>query len=132
MNSNELMPKVVELLEKILDKLDKMLNIAIEEKDSETYDGIIETFEVTATTQFKTLWPPINKEGKRPKWLWVQFVNDSDTTDAYCGVNVGNVNALKVVAGETHRIGFGNKKVIEYANYKTLTGTADLRIIFAR
>jgi len=132
MNGNELMPKVVGLLEKFLDKVDKTLSIVTEIKEPEICDGIVESFEVTATTQFQTLWPPINKKGERPKWLWVQFVNDSDTTDAYCGVNEGSANALRVTAGETQKIQFGDKKIIEYANYKTLSGTADLKIIFAR
>ena len=132
MNGNELIPKAVGLLEKFLDKVDKVLSIVTEIKEPETYEGIVEIFEVEATTQFQTFWPPINKEGERPKWLWVEFFNGSHTTDAYCGVNEGSANALRVKTRETQKIQFGDKKIIEYANYKTLTGTADLRIIFAR
>jgi len=115
-----------------LESIKKLLERIVELLEPEEYEGIVETFEVTATTQFKTLWPPISKKGERPKWLWVQFVNDSETIDAYCGVNVGNVNALKIKPGESNRIEFGDKKVIEYVNYKTLTGNVDMRIIFAR
>ena len=115
-----------------LENIKKLLEKIVELSETEKHEGIVETFEVTATTQFITLWPPMSKKGERPKWLWVQFVNDSATIDAYCGVNEGSANALKVAAGETQKIQFGDKKVIEYVNYKTLTGTADMRIIFAR
>ena len=130
MNDKEILVKTVDLLEKISDKTTELLKVTTEIK--EPTEGIVEVFEVTATIQFQTFWPPVDKEGKRPKWLWVKFVNDSDTIDAYCGVNEGSANTLRVKTRETQTIQFGNKKLIEYVNYKTLTGTANLRITFAR
>ena len=130
MNDKEILAKTVDLLEKISDKTTELLKVTTEIK--EPTEGIVEVFEVTATIQFQTFWPPVDKKGERPKWLWVQFVNDSDTIDAYCGVNEGSANALRVKTRETQKIQFGNKKLIEYVNYKTLTGTANLRITFVR
>jgi len=120
--------KLLTLLEEIRNGIKSLVDKA----DEETYDGVLETYEVTATTNPKTLWPPLDKDRKRPKWLWVQIVNDSSTTSAYAGINVGNVNALTIGPGESQRVQFGNKRKIEFVNYKTAEGTAALRIICAR
>ena len=126
-NLNEI-TKLLALLEEIRDILKKMSEKGEEEK----YDGIVETYELTAETNAKTLWPPLDKDRKRPKWLWVQVVNDSETTDVYVGINEGSACALRIGPGESQRIQFGNKKKIEFINYKTNSGTANIRVICTR
>ena len=131
--------KIIELLEtlgksatEIIDKLAELIGI----KREDEIEGIIETYEVTADTSMDTLWPPpkLNKgkPDERHKWLWVQVINDSETIDATIGVNVGGANALTVKAGENYKISFGNRRKIEYVNYKTASSSAALRIICAR
>lgn len=131
--------KIVELLSALKDGITEIINkladlISIKQEDE--IEGIIETYEVTADTNMDTLWPPpkLNKgkPDERHKWLWIQVVNDSTTVDATIGVNVGGANALTVKAGETHKISFGNRRKIEYINYKTASSSAALRIICAR
>ena len=128
-NLNEIVwTKLLTLLEEIRDILKKISEKGEEEK----YDGIVETYELTAETNTKTLWPPLDKDRKRPKWLWVQVVNDSETTDVYVGINEGSACALRIGPGESQRIQFGNKKKIEFINYKTNSGTANIRVICTR
>ena len=133
------MPEIKNLTEiawtKLLSVLEDIKNILkkiSEEGRGEDYDGIIETYELTAQTNANTLWPPLDKNLKRPKWLWIEVVNDSETTDIYVGVNEGSSCALRVGAGETHKIQFGNKRKIEFLNYKTTSGTASIRVVCAR
>lgn len=121
--------KMIALLEQIKETIDK-----IEERlEEKRYDGIIETYEKTATTKQQTIAATIDpRTGKRKKWLWVQIINDSETQSVEIGVNLGSVNPLSIKPLESQRIQFGNKKVIEFVNYKAKSGTASIRIICAR
>ena len=121
--------KIIALLEQIKDIADKIK----ESQEKETYEGIIEAYEDTATTEQKTIAATIDpKTGKRRKWLWVQILNDSETKNIEVGVNLGSVNPLSIKPLKSQRIQFGNKKKIEFVNYKTTEGTAPIRIICAR
>ena len=131
--------KITELLDALKDGITEVIKkladlISIQQEDE--IEGIIETYEVTAVTNMKTLWPPpkLNKgkPDERHKWLWVELINDSGTIDATIGVNVGGANALTVKAGETYKISFADRRKIEYVNYKTASSSAALRIICAR
>ena len=119
-------------LVKQLGVLENIKDVIMEFFKRETYDGVLETYELTATTTVKTLRPPCDEKRNRPKWLWVQIINDSTTTSMYAGVNVGSVNALTVRARENYKIQFGNRKKIELLNYKTISGTAAIRVICGR
>ena len=134
-NENKIIELLGALKDGILDVINKLVEL-ISIKQEDEIEGIIETYEVTATTNMLTLWPPpkLNKgkPDERHKWLWVQVINDSETIDATIGLNVGSANALTIKAGENYKISFANRRKIEYMNYKTASGTVALRIICAR
>ena len=116
-----------------LQNIENLLERITELLEEESAEGIIETYSRTATTQRGTIAAPIDGEtGKRKKWMWVQILNDSETTSVKVGVNVGSVNPIEVKPLESQRIDFGNKKKIEFVNFQTESGTAPIRIICAR
>ena len=121
--------KLLTLLGEIRDITKKILE---KNKEEEDYDGIVETYELTAETNVKTLWPPLDKNRKRPKWLSVQVINDSDAINIYVGINEGSACALKIKPGESEKIQFGNKRKIKFINYKAESETAPIRVICTR
>lgn len=113
-------------LNNIANILNAMLSVLMEDE----LLGVVETYELTASTSPQTLWPPADKSmRRRHKWLWVQIINDSETVNVRIGVNAGEASSLIVYAGENIKIDFRDRKKIEYLTYKTDSGEACIRVI---
>lgn len=127
--SERVSARLITLLTDIRESIAELIRV---EKEPEVkYDGIIESFEFTATTEDTVWWAPVDKNLKREKWLWVIVKNDSSTVDINLGIN-GAAN-ITVKAGEkTSKLGFGDKRLIEYVRIKTDSGTAAVRLICGR
>lgn len=127
--SERVSAKLITLLTEIRGSIAEL--VKIEKKPEVKYDGIIESFEFTATTEDTVQRVPVDKNLKREKWLWVIVKNDSDTVNINLGIN-GAAN-ITVKAGEkTKKLGFGNKRLIEYVRIKTDSGSAAVRLICGR
>ena len=84
-------------------------------------EGIIESYEVTATTSKQEVRPPALK-----KWHKVSILNKGPET-AKIAVNVGRVNAVNIEKNRSYEVDMKSAK-IEYVIYQTNSGTADLII----
>jgi len=115
-----------------LENFDKKLDTLISLQKGESIDGILEFYEVTAITENRTLWAPMDRTTqKRERWLWAEIRNNS-ATDVLIGVNGWSAGGIPVKNGETYKIEFANKRRISFIDYRTTTGTADIRITCAR
>ena len=88
-------------------------------------EGIVETYEETATTSQTIIRPPAGK-----KWISVSIFNKGDAT-AKLGINVGYTNAITVEKNKSFNVDTKVPKITE-VNYKTESGTANLVIICIR
>ena len=84
-------------------------------------EGITESYEVIATTSTREVRPPVGK-----KWIKVSVFNKGPET-VKVGINVGSVNAVKIEANRSYEIDMKVPR-IEYVNYKTDSGEANITI----
>ena len=84
-------------------------------------EGIIASYEVTATTSKQEVRPPPLR-----KWHKVSVLNKGPDT-VKIAVNVGRVNAVTIEKNRSYEIDMKSAK-IEYVIYYTDSGTADLII----
>lgn len=84
-------------------------------------EGIIESYEVTATTSKQEVRPPVLK-----KWHKVSVLNKGPDT-VKIAVNVGRVNAVTIEKNRSYEVDMKSAK-IEYVIYQTDSGTAGLII----
>lgn len=100
----------------------KRVEIAIRESIPQ---GIIESYEVTATTTKQEVRPPVIGDIVK-KWHKVTIFNEGPDT-VKIAVNVGRVNAVSIEKNRSYEIDMKSPK-IEYISYHTESGTADLQI----
>lgn len=84
-------------------------------------EGIIESYEATATINKQEVRPPTLK-----KWHKVSILNKGPET-VKIAVNVGRVNAITIEKNRSYEIDMKSAK-IEYVSYFTDSGTTDLII----
>lgn len=84
-------------------------------------EGIIESYEVTATITKQEVRPPPLR-----KWHKVSILNKGPET-VKIAVNVGRVNAVNIEKNRSYEVDMKSAK-IEYVIYQTNSGTADLII----
>ena len=88
-------------------------------------EGIIESYEVTATTIKQEVRPPVIGDIVK-KWHKVSVLNKGPET-VKIAVNVGRVNAVNIEKNRSYEVDMKSAK-IEYVIYQTNSGTADLII----
>jgi len=84
-------------------------------------EGIIETYNLTATTNMQEIRPPAGK-----RWFSVQIFNEGPNT-VKIGINTTITETKDVKSGDSYNINFGVGK-IQYIKYKTTTGTSKIII----
>jgi hypothetical protein len=88
-------------------------------------EGIIESYEFTATTTKQEIRPPVINEILK-KWHKVSVLNKGPES-VKIGINVGRVNAITIEKNRSYEIDMKSAK-IEYIIYYTDSGTADIVI----
>ena len=127
-NLNEIAwAKLLAVLEDIKNGILKILDFYVDRRKE---DSILEVYNLTASTQEQTLYPPVIK-GKRAYWFWIQMDNFDNTNDVKIGINSTSEQGILLKAGESKTIGYNNLKV-HHIRYKAVEGTSSIQIICAR
>lgn len=82
-------------------------------------EGIDEAYDVSVTTARQELRPPAGK-----KWHAISILNRGDA-DVLVGANVGWVNAVTIPKNGYKNLDM-KRALIEYVNFRTLSGTASV------
>jgi len=120
--------KLLAVLQDIKDSILKILDYYI---DREKGDSILEVYNLTPTTQEQKLFPPVDKNGKRTYWFWLQIDNFDTTNNVNIGINSSSQQGILLKAGESKTISYNNLK-INYISYKSVSGSPSIQIICAR
>lgn len=82
-------------------------------------EGLSEGYEIEATTTKQEIRPPAGK-----KWHSISVLNRGNSA-VYVGANVGWVNAIIIPKNGSHNLDM-KRALIEYVNFRTASGTANV------
>ena len=119
--------KLLALLEDIKSGILKMLDYYGKGRKE---DSILEVYNLTATTQEQTLYPPVIR-GRRAFWFYVQMDNFDSSNDVKIGINSTSDQGILLKAGKNKTISYNNLKV-HHIRYQAVAGTPSIQIICAR
>ena len=118
-NDKRLDPKIFQAIQ--LDEIAQGIKKLVKLTALTLPEGIVESYELTATISVQEVRPPVGK-----KWIKVSVLNKGPET-VKVGINVGSVNAITIEKDRSYEIDMKVPR-IEYVNCKTDSGEANITI----